>query len=229
MTPIPTASPTTTSTQEEWLVSQKAASPLAIFLGIVCVSLFVLVIVVRTLATLIIHGRVAEAEDALIAAEHAGEDQQRRKDQAAAALHRARALERRFAKGRNNPASALLVAALQSVSALGDISAVSRAAPALGVLAEAMQWTELQFPLPVALQQKWFPASAGVTEEVEALMTSLYWVAAIVGGLLAVHVPSLLFVRARVVDAIVDEVRRQLRALSPRCPDSHWHFPAPCS
>ena len=79
---------------------------------------------------------------------------------AVAARQRAQAAKKRIARGAENPVFALLIALLQTVAALGDITAVTQAAPAVGLIADALGWTSLLLPLPEPLQEHFFGANS---------------------------------------------------------------------
>ena len=120
--------------------SEQAASPIRSVLIFVCVGGVLLAVGVRLVGAVVVRGRVFEATTAEAAAV-------KRKGKgtieaiallsatAAEARKRAREAHARVKKSGSNPVVVLLIAAIQTAAAVGDITAVARAVPALVLLA----------------------------------------------------------------------------------------------
>ena len=125
---------------------------ISIVVGGVLVSFILLALVVRLVAALVARKKALDhAKRARLHARMGGHDGVHPKRLTAAvtaAKGRALAAQHKLSKTSDSPMVALLVAALQTAAALGDLTAVQQTAPGLGTLANAMDFTSLKFPLP---------------------------------------------------------------------------------
>ena len=73
-----------------------------------------------------------------------------------AARKKAKRVQFKVLHAANLPSVALLVAVVQTVGMLGDVTVVANVAPALEAFANALGWASLMLPLPKPLNAIWF-------------------------------------------------------------------------
>ena len=206
-TVMPSASPSVSPTLKPTFsasvhVSQRASVPLGWILGTSCVVAVVLLVATRAFTAVIIRGDVTEADEAEATAA------QKHKTHifmvalsATTARIRARNAQL-LEKSKNSLVLVLAIAAIQTCAAVGDITAVAQAAPALGIFANALDWASLMLPLPEGpLAEHWSESP----EAVRQFVGILFWSGCAFALLLSLHLPVLALVRLRIKNELADE------------------------
>ena len=224
----PSHAPTAKPTWSEIAKASQSASPIVgIVVGAICGAAVLWTVVSKAAGSVLARGEEAKATQI--------EEEAARKGvvaffalanvAATAARARARSVQLRILHTTHLPAVALLIAAVQTVGMLGDITVVANAAPALEILTNALGWASLSMPLPTPLHAYWLGGgnngtgasnvwlldkdslsrAVASTTTAESFLGVLFYTGAVLVGMLLVHIPIIIIIRHRIRDDLADE------------------------
>ena len=101
-----------------------------------------------------------------------------------------------------------LIAALQTVGNLGDVPSVAKTVPAVGILATALDWCNLQLPLPGTLERASFAgrnATMATLEAEKEFSGCVFWFALAATIVVVVDAPLRALAQRRIRSELADE------------------------